>query len=211
MQKRRIDDELVKKTVADIGGRLGEGLQHSSGLSETVGQQLIEHGSSIANKVRTIHARSDVSKLISDESVLYLSENKKRTREWFQARDNVVPLGGTKFGVIRSIAYSDMNVNPSAGISSEAGEETKFSLKDSEAFKKWFGDSKVVDKKGDPLVVYHATDSEFNVFDRSKLGDFTSGNTDWRPAVRSAQIGFWFSDRDLAATIFTDPDKTKAV
>lgn len=92
-----------------------------------------------------------------------------------------------------------------------AEEGSKFSLKDSEAFKKWFGDSKVVDKNGDPLVVYHATDSEFNVFDRSKLGDFTSGNTDWRPAVRSAQIGFWFSDHDLAETVFTDPDKTKAV
>lgn len=94
----------------------------------------------------------------------------------------------------------------------EVGENgTKFSLKDSEAFKKWFGDSKVVDKKGNPLVVYHATDSEFNVFDRSKLGDSTSGNTNWQPAVRSAQIGFWFSDHDLAETVFTDPDKTKAV
>ena len=94
----------------------------------------------------------------------------------------------------------------------EVGENgTKFSLKDSEAFKKWFGDSKVVDKNGDPLVVYHATDSEFNVFDRSKLGYSTSGNTNWQPAVRSAQIGFWFSDHDLAATVFTDPDKTKAV
>lgn len=92
-----------------------------------------------------------------------------------------------------------------------AEEGSKFSLKDSEAFKKWFGDSKVVDKKGNPLVVYHATNHEFNIFDRSKLGDFTSGNTDWQPAVRSAQIGFWFSDRDLAATVFTDPDKTKAV
>jgi len=28
---------------------------------------------------------------------------------------------------------------------------------DSEAFKKWFGDSKVVDKDGNPLVVYHGT------------------------------------------------------
>lgn len=94
----------------------------------------------------------------------------------------------------------------------EVGENgTKFSLKDSEAFKKWFGDSKVVDKNGDPLVVYHATDSEFNVFDRSKLGDSTSGNTNWQPAVRSAQIGFWFSDHDLAETVFTDPEKTKAV
>lgn len=83
-------------------------------------------GRNVINKVRTIHARSDVSKLISDESVLYLSENKKRTREWFQARGIIVPLGGTKFGVIRSIAYSDTSVNPSTGFSSET--KTKFSL-----------------------------------------------------------------------------------
>lgn len=112
---------------------------------------------------------------------------------------------------IKSILDQINNGNPSAEISSEAGEETKFSLKDGEAFMKWFGGSRVVDKNGNPMVVYHATDSEFNVFDRSKLGSFTSGNTDWRPAVRSAQIGFWFSDRDLSAGIVADDNKTKAV
>jgi hypothetical protein len=43
-------------------------------------------------------------------------------------------------------------------------------------FKKWFGDweknpknaSKVVDENGEPLVVYHGTSSEFNVFDLEK-------------------------------------------
>ena len=37
-------------------------------------------------------------------------------------------------------------------------------------FKRWFGDSKVVDEEGKPLVVYHATDADFTVFDRDKLG-----------------------------------------
>lgn len=32
------------------------------------------------------------------------------------------------------------------------------------AFWKWFGDSKVVDKNGEPLVVYHGTPYEFNEF-----------------------------------------------
>lgn len=32
------------------------------------------------------------------------------------------------------------------------------------AFKKWFGDSKVVDEKGQPLVVYHGTDQSFDEF-----------------------------------------------
>lgn len=44
------------------------------------------------------------------------------------------------------------------------------------AFKNWFGDwendpenaSKVIDENGEPLVVYHGTDAEFDVFDASK-------------------------------------------
>lgn len=53
-------------------------------------------------------------------------------------------------------------------------------------FKKWFGDwendpenaSKVVDKNGEPLVVYHVTDSDFHIFDKkkSKEGFFFSAN-----------------------------------
>ncbi len=36
------------------------------------------------------------------------------------------------------------------------------------AFYEWFGDSKVVDENGRPLVVYHGTDAEFDTFDKSK-------------------------------------------
>lgn len=90
-------------------------------------------GRNVINKVRTVHARRDIASLITDETVLYLSENKKRTREWFQARDNVVLLGGTRFGIIRSIADAVADVNPSAEISQEAREfsdvDTKFSLR----------------------------------------------------------------------------------
>ncbi len=39
---------------------------------------------------------------------------------------------------------------------------------ESEAFKKWFGDSKVVDDKGEPLVVYHGTAKNFSVFNPKK-------------------------------------------
>lgn len=36
-------------------------------------------------------------------------------------------------------------------------------------FNRWFGDSKVVDEKGNPLVVYHATGSDIKEFDISKI------------------------------------------
>lgn len=35
-------------------------------------------------------------------------------------------------------------------------------------FWRWFGDSKVVDEQGRPLVVYHGTDAEFDTFDMTK-------------------------------------------
>ncbi len=39
-----------------------------------------------------------------------------------------------------------------------------------ENFYRWFGDSKVVDKQGRPLVVYHGTNKKFDTFDKGKIG-----------------------------------------
>lgn len=46
---------------------------------------------------------------------------------------------------------------------------TRASVENSPEFKRWFGDSKVVDKDGKPLVVYHGTESDFDVFDEDKI------------------------------------------
>jgi hypothetical protein len=46
---------------------------------------------------------------------------------------------------------------------------------DSEAFKRWFGDSKVVDKDGKPLVVYHGTKADFSEFSTSPQNRRTRG------------------------------------
>jgi len=43
-------------------------------------------------------------------------------------------------------------------------------ITDTPEFKRWFGDSKVVDEKGAPLEVYHATGAKFNAFDPGKTG-----------------------------------------
>jgi hypothetical protein len=55
-------------------------------------------------------------------------------------------------------------------------------------FKKWFGDSKVVDKDGNPLVVYHGTDADFESFDRKYLGQNTE-----EESKQVAKLGFWFN------------------
>lgn len=46
---------------------------------------------------------------------------------------------------------------------------------ETETFKKWFGDSKVVDKDGDPLVVYHGTRADFDVFRTDGYSPFGEG------------------------------------
>lgn len=45
---------------------------------------------------------------------------------------------------------------------------------ETEAFKNWFGDSKVVDANGEPLVVYHGTASDISEFDISRSGESTN-------------------------------------
>lgn len=43
---------------------------------------------------------------------------------------------------------------------------------DTPQFQAWFGESKVVDAKGKPMVMYHGTNMQFNAFeDRSSVGD----------------------------------------
>ena len=46
---------------------------------------------------------------------------------------------------------------------------------ETEAFKRWFGDSKVVDAEGKPLVVYHGTGAKFDTFVKSDGGTFGDG------------------------------------
>lgn len=62
-------------------------------------------------------------------------------------------------------------------------------------FYRWFGDSKVVDKQGRPLVVYHGTGYEFDTFDTAKRG----GNTGNRGFYGD---GFYLTDRESEAKFY---------
>ena len=67
-----------------------------------------------------------------------------------------------------------------------------------EAQQKFFSGSLVTDEDGALLPVYHATDSaEFTVFDKSKLGYNTDGNTSDEGMAATAHVGFWFNTKNL--------------
>ena len=46
----------------------------------------------------------------------------------------------------------------------------------SKEFKTWFGDSKVVDENGEPLVVYHGSEESFDTFDITHFGKTDNGD-----------------------------------
>ena len=60
-------------------------------------------------------------------------------------------------------------------------------------FYNWFGDSKVVDNQGRPLVVYHGTNAEFNAFSKEKQKRSIFGK------------GFYFTDSIQWAKQFINP------
>lgn len=53
----------------------------------------------------------------------------------------------------------------------DAAKEWREKGTESEYFKRWFGDSKVVDENGEPLVVYHGTLEKFDSFDKNTVGN----------------------------------------
>ena len=66
----------------------------------------------LVNKIRSVGTRShNLDKLLSEDSLLYLSKNKKETVAWFNALGRSTPFGGTKFGLIRSISFQAENSN----------------------------------------------------------------------------------------------------
>lgn len=76
-----------------------------------------------------------------------------------------------------------------------AGGDRTFSVTDSKEFKAWFGNSKVVDAQGKPLVVYHGTTSNITQFDTGSMGKSTG--------ARSAKRGFFFTTDGKLASDYT--------
>ena len=67
-----------------------------------------------------------------------------------------------------------------------------------QAFRRWFGDSKVVDAAGEPLVVYHGTNKSFDVFNtRSKSVNSTTFGD-----VETKRSGIFVSDNPEFAREF---------
>lgn len=97
---------------------------------------------------------------------------------------------------------SAINAGANFGETAEAIKEWKEKGTDSKYFRRWFGDSKVVDEDGNPLVVYHGSNENFDTFNIDNFGINDSG---W------LGMGFYFSDKKETASNYTDTNNIKEV
>jgi hypothetical protein len=99
--------------------------------------------------------------------------------------------------VVRVLESSDPGSEAAAKIAmSEQSEESQSDTAGdrepgTEAFKKWFGNSQIVDEEGEPLKVYHGSNEVFSQFSERHKGT----NTGWA----NTNLGFFFiADREQA-------------
>lgn len=70
-------------------------------------------------------------------------------------------------------------------------------------FKKWFGKSVMVDADGNPMVLYHGTNANFDTFDADAISE-GNGNSDWGD-------GFYFTDTRAAAEGYADGESGRVL
>lgn len=87
--------------------------------------------------------------------------------------------GAHRFDALRELGAKSfpalvVNDNENIGVA-KLNQSSPKNQTETPEFKKWFGDSKVVDENGKPLVVYHGTNASFTEFDKGKMGQTDSG------------------------------------
>ena len=133
-------------------------LTGKAGLNHTVAIKL-EPGNGFY-KVTTLMPRQKIdNKKTVWEAALPLRENSRTTGEIGSAKEPSGPNG----------TISIANKNPKIKAQNAKTDPN------AAAFKKWFKNSKVVDEKGNPLVVYHGTNADFAVFIPSQDGALGQG------------------------------------
>lgn len=81
----------------------------------------------------------------------------------------LVPAGDPDVEAMQDMLESIRSGFQRSEIKAQQNQDITYSSKgitQTAAFKRWFGDSKVVDKDGKPLVVYHGTTANFSEFDK---------------------------------------------
>lgn len=118
--------------------------------------------------------------------------------------DGYSELDGFKYKIDSKNTTDNGDVfgNSAAALNNNVDLRTKFRnsiITGTEAFKKWFGDSKVTDERGKPLVVYHGSENpNFTEFD-------TSGESSKTASKRIGTKGAYFTKKPMFSDAYAGP------
>jgi len=116
--------------------------------------------------------------------------NKQQLIDWYEKNGFLVDKD--------NIYYEAESEKPKTQFQAKKVQLDKDVKPKSKEFKSWFGDSKVVDEKGEPLVVYHGTVKEFDQF---KVPEEYDPDT---PTL-TAPGSIYFSDDPIFVNSYTTP------
>jgi N12 class adenine-specific DNA methylase len=177
---------IEKRAVLTIEGKGSYQIEANPGSAPT-GLAL-----RLQNTVKTLKADAEQSRKAAERERAEVPKLEAKIKPWGSTKE----LADAKTRHAAVIEQLRPKKKPEAAKPEDDAAFAENDVTDTPEFKRWFGDSKVVDAKGKPLVVYHGTivrpDSE-----RVKgMGDIASFDRMFTTKFRSPSIdtvGSWFS------------------
>ena len=163
----------------------GQGQYRYSGKFNAYDYFGIESDASSAHKV--------LGEGVNKEQVQGTQEGASSTSKYSIRQDNT-ELAKQKEAVRKQLKGTDKWMKAPNGKPTNLTED-QWVTTQTPQFKEWFGDSKVVDENGEPLVVYHGSPNEFDAFDKSKVGEKYGAVAD---------LGFYFTNDKFMAQNYQD-------
>lgn len=101
--------------------------------------------------------------------------NKEKTAKWLRSDSSDSAIKGTDLDGFLDNSIPDENALRKRREEMQGYYQSEKPVNQTKTatFKKWFAKSKIVDESGNPLVVYHGTNNEFDTFDKNKIGTAT--------------------------------------
>lgn len=149
-------------------------------LAKTTEQMQQEANTYMAEQARFENAES-AKELVATEVQNQLAKVGTFTAKYNRAAGELTSAFystlGDKLGISAKEAFDryPIRIADEIGTNGKTFNQSVIDQTKTEAFRNWFGDSKVADSEGNPLVVYHGTKSEFSIFDLKKAGKSDAG------------------------------------
>ena len=158
----RVVDELYSDST-------NKALVDEASFYEPLGAKLQEAETRVNDPNPSVTARNvdDLTKVGKE----YFGLNDEQAKAQAVVSDLIIQKIAKRKGVSVKDAYESIGFKKSNA--NDVGEGAKFQdagNTQSKQFKDWFGDSKVVDESGKPLVVYHGSEKGFNEFKYGDIG-----------------------------------------